>query len=681
MSEEPHLIGGRYELAGLLGRGGMAEVREGRDIRLGRTVAIKRLRTDLASDPTFQARFKREAQSAASLNHPTIVAVYDTGEEQLDGLTVPYIVMEHVEGQTLRDVLRSGADLLPERALEIVAGVLRALSYSHHAGIVHRDIKPANVMLTPNGEVKVMDFGIARAIADTSATVTQTAAVIGTAQYLSPEQARGAQVDARSDLYSTGCLLYELLTERPPFVGDSPVSVAYQHVREEPQPPSSINPSLSSTVDAVVLRALAKSPDDRYQSADDMRDDVERVMRGERTSATATVVAPQATQMFPATPPPVPRSQVGYAPVRTERRRVEEVYDDDDRRSGTGWVIGILAVILLAALGFIGFQLLGSGDEEPPPTDVTTSELTQIVGMTEDAAAQALAADGFVLTRPCTPQPDDTIPAGEIIAQDPEARTESEPETAVICTISSGPEAPDEVTVPPLTNLTQEQAEAAIVGANLTVGDVDPQDGPGEAGQVLSSTPAEGETVEPESEVDLVVSSGQNAVPAVVDLAQAEAEQTLRDAGFNPVVEQQETADAEPGTVVAQDPAAEVPRDVGSDVTITVAVAPEPEPVPVPDVSNDNLTFSDASSQLQDAGFTEITISGQSDQPCRNNPPDQCRVVAQNPAGGTEVDDPAATPVELRLEQQEETTNRSPLATPMTTLTWSLVPLRGVHAT
>ena len=236
---EPTLIGGRYELGELLGRGGMAEVRKGKDLRLGRTVAVKRLRTDLASDATFQARFRREAQSSASLNHPAIVSTYDTGEEMASdgsGVAQPYIVMECVEGRTLRDIVREGRKILPERALEITSGVLSALDYSHRSGIIHRDIKPGNVMLTPAGDVKVMDFGIARAIADASSTMTQTAAVVGTAQYLSPEQARGETVDSRSDVYSTGCLLYELLTGRPPFVGDSPVAVAYQHVREQASP-------------------------------------------------------------------------------------------------------------------------------------------------------------------------------------------------------------------------------------------------------------------------------------------------------------------------------------------------------------------------------------------------------------------------------------------------------------
>src|SRR6185369_8053533 len=218
----------------------------------------KTLREDLARDQTFQARFRREAQSAASLNHPSIVAVYDTGEDMAGPSPVPYIVMEYVDGRTLRDLLREDRRLLPERAMEITDGTLRALEYSHRNGIVHRDIKPGNVMLTRTGDVKVMDFGIARAVADAGATMTQTLAVIGTAQYLSPEQARGEQVDARSDLYSTGCLLFELLTGRPPFVGDSPVSVAYQHVREAPVPPSQLDPDVPPSADAIVLKALAK---------------------------------------------------------------------------------------------------------------------------------------------------------------------------------------------------------------------------------------------------------------------------------------------------------------------------------------------------------------------------------------------------------------------------------------
>src|SRR3954466_10618607 len=276
------LLGGRYALGETIGIGGMAEVFHGTDVRLGRDVAVKVLRADLARDPAFQARFRREAQSAASLNAPCIVSVYDTGEE--DG--VPYIVMEYVEGRTLRDILQTKGRLLPQRALEVVADVCAALDVAHTAGIVHRDIKPANVMLTPRGEVKVMDFGIARAVSGTSSTMTQTAAVIGTAAYLSPEQARGEHVDARSDIYSTGCMLYELVTGTPPFTGDSPVAVAYQHVREDPPPPSAYDQSMPPQVDAVVLKAMAKNPLNRYQSADEMREDLLRAAAGQPVLAT-----------------------------------------------------------------------------------------------------------------------------------------------------------------------------------------------------------------------------------------------------------------------------------------------------------------------------------------------------------------------------------------------------------
>src|SRR5689334_3131161 len=285
VNDKPRVLGNRYEVGDLLGRGGMAEVHIGRDTRLGRVVAIKLLRIDLARDATFQARFRREAQSAAALNHPAIVAVYDTGEEQVvesggSSVALPYIVMEYVEGRTLRELMHDGHPLDVDTALEVTARVLSALEYSHRAGIVHRDIKPANVMMTTTGDVKVMDFGIARALADASSTMTQTQAVIGTAQYLSPEQARGETVDARSDLYSAGCLLYELLTGRPPFVADSPVAVAYQHVREEPQPPSAFNPAVPADVDRIVLHSLAKDRETRYQTAADFRTDIEAYLAG-----------------------------------------------------------------------------------------------------------------------------------------------------------------------------------------------------------------------------------------------------------------------------------------------------------------------------------------------------------------------------------------------------------------
>ncbi|MCW2810859.1 MAG: pknB, partial [Friedmanniella sp.] len=282
MVQDAETLGGRYVTGALLGRGGMAQVHRAVDLRLDRAVAVKRLSVELASDPSFQARFRREAHAVASLNHPAIAAVFDTGEEldPVTGVSVPYIVMELVEGETLRTVLEDGPRLEPVRALQIASGVLAALEHSHRSGIIHRDIKPANVMVTAQGAVKVMDFGIARSLGDTSASLTQTSAVVGTAQYLSPEQARGERVDHRTDIYSAGCLLYELLVGRPPFVGDSSLSVAYQHVREPPVPPSRIHPDITADMDAVVLRALAKDPAARYQSAGEMAADIDRVLAG-----------------------------------------------------------------------------------------------------------------------------------------------------------------------------------------------------------------------------------------------------------------------------------------------------------------------------------------------------------------------------------------------------------------
>ncbi len=357
------LLGGRYELADVVGRGGMAEVRRGRDVRLWRTVAVKTLRGDLAADPTFQARFHREAQSAASLNHPSVVSVYDTGEDLIDGVRMPYIVMEFVEGETLREQLQSQSRILPDRALEIVAGILTALDYSHRAGIVHRDIKPANVMVTSEGDVKVMDFGIARDLADTGVTVTQTAAVLGTAQYLSPEQARGEPADARSDLYAVGCVLFELLTGRPPFVGDSLVSVAVAHVRDQPVAPSSLDPYIPPQLDGIVLKALAKDRGDRYQTAGDMRADIEHALTGQPVTALSSS-----------------RSRLGARPLAVDDALPLPPEDEEGgRRHRWGYValaMGLLLALGLAVLAaFLFFRGLPvSTVAEPPPAALTSAQ-------------------------------------------------------------------------------------------------------------------------------------------------------------------------------------------------------------------------------------------------------------------------------------------------------------------
>src|SRR6476660_1007567 len=330
---QPRLVAGRYELGDLIGYGGMAEA------NLGRDVAIKVLRADLARDPSFLNRFRREAQSAAGLNHPSIVSVYDTGEDVgAEGTTQPYIVMEYVEGRTLRDLLKAEGRLPARRAMEIIADVAAALDFSHRAGLVHRDVKPANVMITQSGAVKVMDFGIARAVADNSATVTQTANVIGTAQYLSPEQARGEAVDARSDVYSTGCLLYELVTGAPPLQGDSPVAVAYQHVRENATAPSSRVPGLPRALDSIVMKALAKNPLNRYQSAGEMRSDLQRALADQPVSAEAVMTDAERTQFIARTPPP---------PVVLPHQDNDPADHDRERRNTLIWVAIIVALLLV----------------------------------------------------------------------------------------------------------------------------------------------------------------------------------------------------------------------------------------------------------------------------------------------------------------------------------------------
>jgi eukaryotic-like serine/threonine-protein kinase len=522
------LIGGRYEVGELLGRGGMAEVRKGTDQRLGRTVAIKRLRHDLASDATFQARFRREAQSSASLNHPSIVAVYDTGEETAaDGVHQPYIVMEYVAGRTLRDILREGRKILPERALEITSDVLSALDYSHRAGIIHRDIKPGNVMLTPTGDVKVMDFGIARAVSDAQSTMTQTAAVVGTAQYLSPEQARGETVDSRSDVYSAGCLLYELLTGRPPFVGDSPVAVAYQHVREQPSPPSDHDTALPAQIDAIVLKSLAKRVEDRYQSAAAMRDDIERYLAG-RPVSVAPAPAPSPVPLLPT---PATTTVAAAPPSATEPAAYEEYQEPEGpSRPPVGLIIGliilVLALIALAAFGLP--KLFNNGPDQKAVPD--------LVGKSEQQARDTLAADGFQIGQVVS-QPDARQSAGNVIKQDPTGGVGSYADagTAVDLWISTGL---PRVGMPDVTGHSYDDAKAQLTGSSygFTVAPPTWVASDEARGTVVSQDPAAGGTgtyvAGPSTKVTLTVSKGPRKMPNVVGLSIDQAEQQIDAAGF-----------------------------------------------------------------------------------------------------------------------------------------------------
>jgi serine/threonine-protein kinase len=564
VSEDIRRLGERYDLGEVIGRGGMAEVFEGRDLRLQRRVAVKILRPDLARDPSFQARFRREAQSAASLNHPNIVAVYDTGEDVLgdadgNGTVVPYIVMEYVDGMTLRQLLASGRRLLPERALEITSGVLAALDYSHRHGIIHRDIKPANVMLTRGGDVKVMDFGIARAIADAGQTMTQQSAVLGTAHYLSPEQARGEVVDSRSDLYSTGCLVYELLTGRPPFTGDSPVSIAYQHVSELAVPPSQIDPAVNPQIDTIVMTALAKNPADRYQTAAEMRADVDRAIAGLPITAPVPVVGVAGSDTQVLTPlTVVPAAAAGE--------------ESSSGRSPAFWVLLTLGVLGVA----IATLLVGRAIFATPSVEQVT--VPNLAGLTVPQAQNALIAQGLVLGNQ-TPQSSVTVPKDAVISQTPPAGDQAAKGSRVDLTVSTGK---DQATVPQLVGLTSpDAARAALVDANLTLGKVAQVDSDQPAGVVIAQGTPPQTQVDSGTPVDISVSSGKVAVPDVTGESEAQARSDLTNAGFEVNVVKQEDATAKPGSVLAQSPKGGTTAVKGTPVTITIATAP-PTPTPTP---------------------------------------------------------------------------------------------------
>ncbi|MET9989972.1 Stk1 family PASTA domain-containing Ser/Thr kinase [Streptomyces mutabilis] len=642
--EEPRRLGGRYELGQVLGRGGMAEVYLAHDTRLGRTVAVKTLRADLARDPSFQARFRREAQSAASLNHPAIVAVYDTGEDYIDNVSIPYIVMEYVDGSTLRELLHSGRKLLPERTLEMTIGILQALEYSHRAGIVHRDIKPANVMLTRNGQVKVMDFGIARAMGDSGMTMTQTAAVIGTAQYLSPEQAKGEQVDARSDLYSTGCLLYELLTVRPPFVGDSPVAVAYQHVREEPQAPSVFDPEITPEMDAIVLKALVKDPDYRYQSADEMRADIEACLDGQPVAATAAMGA-MAAGGYGAYPddqpttalrsdagagattmlPPMNPDDGGYGyDERPDRRRQQS------RKSNASTIFLVLAgVLVLVGAILIGMQLFGN--DSGPSNDKV--DVPAFVGQTK-ADAQQLA-DNADLELTFKQQPCEDQPKGNICSQNPEQGTSVQKQSAVDLVVSTG--AP-KIEIPDVEGMTYSEAEAALKDKGFEV-EKQSEESTETPDTVLSQDPEGGASREKGTTVTLTVAKeqAQVTVPDLTGMTPEDARKRLEEEGLVLGTQEQvpSAAQAE-GTIFEQSIGGG--KDVDRGSTINVKIAKAVEKTKVPEIPL-GTPLAQAQQTLNQAGFTNIQVSGPNDG--------NAVVIQQTPPANSEVDDPAATQITL----------------------------------
>ncbi|MGW2249481.1 Stk1 family PASTA domain-containing Ser/Thr kinase [Kitasatospora sp. NPDC001660] len=677
--EEPRRLGGRYELGGVLGRGGMAEVYLAHDTRLGRSVAVKTLRADMARDPSFQARFRREAQSAASLNHPAIVAVYDTGEDYIDGISIPYIVMEYVEGSTLRELLHSGRRLLPERALEMTIGILQALEYSHRAGIVHRDIKPANVMLTRQGNVKVMDFGIARAMGDAGMTMTQTSAVIGTAQYLSPEQAKGEQVDARSDLYSTGCLLYELLTVRPPFVGDSPVAVAYQHVREEAQPPSVFDPEVRPEVDAIVLKALAKDRDYRYQTADEMRDDIERFLDGLPVAAAQqaaaygmgaagygydqngypqhdpygqTNVLPQQpggpTTVLPQVGQPGYGQQGGYPDdgygqtyAGTPAGGGHDGYDDGygreggrrgeepPKKSNTSWIVlALAAVLVLVGTFFVAQAMFTGGGGTKETSKIAAPNLVGKSLADAKTAAQQAGPKLVVTEGDKVACPDGNIKKDQICTQNPAAGSQVAENGTITVQVSSGPA---KANVPGVVGKPKDQATQALSTAGFTNvtteykdDDTAPQD------TVTAQDPAANTPADPSAPIKLTISQGKSKtpVPSVVGMQKDAAAAQLQGQGFQ--VDMSKTVPTpDPtkiDTIAAQTPAANTKAPAGTKITLTVFKAPEKATVP----PLQNAKLSDAIAALSKAGLGYTVVSGPQDP--------NAIVQLSNPGAGAQLD-------------------------------------------
>jgi serine/threonine-protein kinase len=610
----PQHLSDRYELGEILGFGGMSEVHLARDQRLHRDVAVKVLRADLARDPSFYLRFRREAQNAAALNHPAIVAVYDTGEAETPNGPLPYIVMEYVDGVTLRDIVHTDGPIPRQRAIEIIADACQALNFSHQHGIIHRDVKPANIMISKNNAVKVMDFGIARALADVN-SVTQTAAVIGTAQYLSPEQARGEPVDARSDVYSLGCVLYEILTGEPPFIGDSPVAVAYQHVREDPVPPSKRHPGIQPELDAVVLKALAKNPDNRYQSAAEMRADLVRVHSGEAPEAPKVLTDAERTSMMTQ---PTPMSF--NAPTEHMPAPIEPAAGARDRNASIGrWLIAVAVLAVLTVVVTVAINMIGHR-----PRDVQVPDVT---GQAADDAVAALQNRGF--RTHIEPRPDNTVPPDKVISTDPSANSQASAGDDVAIAVSTGPK---QALLPDVTGLSAAQARDKLKAAGFSKTKESPSPStPEQKDKVIATVPPANQTAAITNEITIVVGSGPGS-KVVPDCAGQNADlckQILNAGGFPNTVPVDVDSPKPKGQVIGTDPAG---PNVPVDTLIQIRVSRGNQFI-MPDVRGGFWT--DVEPNLRNAyGWTgalnrapDVANSGQ-----RTN-----AVVTQSPSPGTAV--------------------------------------------
>jgi serine/threonine-protein kinase len=587
----PQHLSDRYELGEILGFGGMSEVHLARDLRLDRDVAVKVLRADLARDPSFYLRFRREAQNAAALNHPAIVAVYDTGEAQTPTGPLPYIVMEYVDGVTLRDVVHTEGPMPPRRAIEVIADACQALNFSHQHGIIHRDVKPANVMISVTNAVKVMDFGIARALADTGRNFTQTAAVIGTAQYLSPEQARGETVDPRSDVYSLGCVLYEILTGEPPFVGDSPVAVAYQHVREDPEPPSQRREGISADLDAVVLKELAKNPDNRYQTAAEMRNDLVRVHSGETPEAPKVLTDADRTNLM-ASAPAGADDEAGYPLPRQEL-----AYTGDRTVASVGrWLI---AVAVLAVLTVVVTVLINT-------TSGHSTHQVQVPKLRGKASADAVAElqnRGFQ-TR-TQPKVDSVVSPDRVIGTDPPADTLMHAGDVITVNVSVGPE---QRQVPDVSSLTYAAAVDALRAAGFQHFKQQKTDStPEMQGRVVGTYPPANQISAITNEVTVVIGSGPatKEIPDVVHQTAEEAEKALTLSGFTKVNRVSVDSARPAGQVLGTKPPAGETRPIDTVIELEVSKGNQ---FVMPDVIG--MFWTDAEPVLRTMGWTGMLVKG-----------------------------------------------------------------------
>ena len=606
--DEPRVLGNRYEITKAIARGGMARVYLARDRSLDRPVAVKELVPEFAADESFVERFRREAQAAANLTHPNIVGVYDWGTQD----NTYFIIMEYVDGPVLSKVLRDEGPLHPRRAAELASEVAAALGFAHSRGVVHRDVKPGNVILTSSGQAKVTDFGIARAMSAPEENLTQAGSVMGTATYFSPEQAQGLQVDQRSDLYSLGVVLFEMVTGRTPFTGETPLAIAYKHVQDQPPAPSTLVSGLPAGLEAVIMKLLRKRPEDRYANAEDLRADLRRFLNGQATLAEQERAAAVGT-------PTSAVAATGAAVAAAEPAPVAEPDPEpvDEEQSRTGMYLGILVVLLVILAGVLFWfaRSLGDGGKVQVPA---------VIGLTKDEATSQLNELGFKVL--ATDEPSDTIEAGRVLSQNPGPGTKTDKAATVKIAVSTGVE---KIDVPDVVGKTQEEAVNALTAAGLKTKVTTAEDPNAAEGTVATQQPGAGEKVLKDAEITITVSKGkgEEIVPDVEGQALAAAQQALQDAGFRIGGPKKVASSTVPaGDVISTDPAGGSSVKKGSVVTITVSTGVQQ--VTVPSVIGQQEAT--ATNSLSAKGFDVNVVT----TPVTAASGKVGRVTAQTPAGG-----------------------------------------------